>query len=118
MSSPGPCLEPPATYLEEDPAHAAQQLWLLLGVVLDDGAVGVHGQHVFLRDTDRARLSQAHTCCGTRGPEDSAGPGLLLPTGKEGAGLSALVTGGRSVLGWPGRLEQRVRHPRGTLQLP
>lgn len=38
-----------ATHLEEDPADATQQLWLLLGVVLDHGVIGAHSQHVVLR---------------------------------------------------------------------
>lgn len=37
-----------AIYLEENAANATEQLWLLLGVVLDHRVVGVHSQHVVL----------------------------------------------------------------------
>ena len=38
------------THLQEDAADATQQLRLLLGVVLDDRMVRIHGQHVVLRE--------------------------------------------------------------------
>lgn len=44
--------------LQEDASDAAEQLRPLLGLVLDDGVIGVHSQNVVLR-TDRTERTQS-----------------------------------------------------------
>lgn len=42
--------QPALANLQEDASDAAEQLHLLLGLILDDGMIRFHGQYVVLRD--------------------------------------------------------------------